>query len=367
MKRKKTNRNLSYFSFILVLIFTSIISCTGQKNNTEVINAYQLRINGYADSAKVLLSSITDKNPDNTLAWFELSRTIEHIGMSNPREMQKAIDESFACINKAIELDNRNAKYLSYKGRIQTLQMYSAMKIGGNEGGVLLKIEETYAQVEQIDDSYYENKLALVEFFGGLPTEYGGDSAKAEIYTQELEKVSLIFGAKAREILMSEDADYEAFWKDIIEKEPQNADAVQALGRVYLFIGDVDKAIIQYQKAIDIDNSKKELYLDLGRYYMMMGMQGQMPIDSIAPMIEEYFYKYLDFEPAPNKPMKAWVYGTLSMINSRTGNKEKAEAYQKDAEKSDPFYSRAFGKPFPGLYDLPEEVGHYHTYYLSPF
>jgi len=365
MKRKKTNCKLSSFSFILVLMFTSIISCTGQKNNADIINAYQLRMNAYADSSKVLLTTFTDKNPENALAWFELSRTIEHIGMSNPRTIQKAIDECIVYINKAIELDNDNAKYLSHKGRLQTLKMYSAMEMGGDEENMLLKIEETYARVAEIDDSYYENKLTLVELFGGLPEKMGGDKSKAEKYTQELERADLIYGAKAREILMPEDADYEAFWKEIIEKNTQNADAIQALGRVYLFMEDMDKAKIQYQKAIDLDASKKELYLDLGRYYMLMAMQGQMPVDSISPKVEEYFNKYLSLDPV--NPMKAWVYGTLSMINRRSGNIEMAEAYQKKAKKADPFYSFAFGTPYSGLYDLPEEVSHYHSYYLSPF
>ncbi len=61
--------------------------------------------------------------------------------------------------------------------------------------------------------------MTLVEFFGGLPAEMGGDPEKAEKYANELEVADVIAGAKAREILMPEDADYVAFWEDIIEKD----------------------------------------------------------------------------------------------------------------------------------------------------
>ncbi len=64
---------------------------------------------------------------------------------------------------------------------------------------------------------------------------------------------------------MPEDADYVAFWKEILAKDPKNADAHQALGRVYLFMEDIEKGTEYYQKAIDIDPSKNVLYLDLGR------------------------------------------------------------------------------------------------------
>ena len=107
-----------------------------------------------------------------------------------------------------------------------------------------------------------------------------------DMFDGELEEADLIYGAKAQELLMSEDADYVAFWQEITEKYPNNADAQQALGRIYLFMENIDEAKSYYQKAIDLDPSKNALYLDLGRYYMMMAMQNPDLIDSVAPFIE---------------------------------------------------------------------------------
>ena len=308
MKKGNVNQKFSLIpmGIMMALIFSGIFSCTGQKTDNKVFEAYELRINGHADSAKVLLKQITIENPENAMAWYELCRTTQQLGMANPRAIQEMLDETLKYINLAVENDPDNAWYLSYKGGIETLHFYMGMQMGNKKAAKYLdKLEATYNSVFQLDPSYYENKLTLVEFFGGLPPNMGGDTEKAEKYAGELEEADLVYGAKAREILMPEDADYVAFWKEIVEKDPENADALQALGRVYLFMENIDDATNCYQKAIDLDPSKNVLYLDLGRYYMMGAMRNPAILDSVAPMIEEQFNKFLTFTPEPIKPMKA--------------------------------------------------------------
>jgi len=351
-----------------VVIFAGITSCTAQQPNDKVYEAYELRINAHADSAKVLLEQITSEDPENAMAWYELCRTTQQLGLANPRAIKESLDDALKYINRAVENDPDNAWYLSYKGGIETLHFYIGLQTGNeNAAEYLEKVEETYNSVFQIDLTYYENKLTLVEFFGGLPAEMGGDPEKAEKYAKELEEADVIAGAKAREMLMPEDADYVAFWEDIIETNPENADANQALGRVYLFMGNIDKAKNYYQKAINLDPSKSALYLDLGRYYLMMAMQKPSLLDSVAPMMEEQFNKYLNVTPEPIKPMRAWTYSALAMINHRAGNEELAEKYMGMAKELDPFYSRASAKPGKAIYSPPSVVVHEQGYYLSPF
>ncbi len=369
MKTRKIISKLSLItSIILALLFTGITSCSGQKDNKEVLNAYQLRLSGHADSAKVLLLEITNKNPECAIAWFELCRTTQHIGMANPREIKENLNEALEYINLAVENDPKNAQYLSFKGEIQTLMFYMALKFQDkNASDYITNVEETYNSLFQLDNSYYEHKISLVEFFGGLPEEMGGNLDKAEKYAQELERDDFISGAKAREILMPQDADYEIYWEEIVTKMPQNADAHQALGRVYLFNDKFDKAKVEYETVIDMNPEKSVLYLDLGRYYIMMAMQNQASMDSIAPLAEEQFNKYINFTPEPLDPMKAWTYGTIAMIYRRTGNKELSMEFIDKAKNLDPFYSPAFGKPNLRLYNPPNEVIHIQSYYLSPF
>ena len=370
MKKRNFNQKVNLASWVIffVMIFSGITFCTGQKIEEKVYEAYQLRINGHADSAQKMLGQITHEHPKYALSWYELSRTTEQIGLSDPRELKQSLDDALKYINLAVENDPENALYLSYKGGIETMRFFMALQSGGkNATGLLSRIEDTYNAVLQLDPSYLENKITLVEFFGGLPPDMGGNSEKAEKYAKELEAADVIAGAKAREILMPEDADYVAFWEKIIEENPENADAKQALGRVYLFMGNIDEATGYYQKAIDLDPSKSVLYLDLGRYYLMTAMQNPASLDSVAPMIEEQFNKYLNFTPEPVNPMKAWTYTILAMVNQRLGNKEDANNYLVMAEKLDPFHSFATGKPGMAMYSPPGVVVHDQVYYLSPF
>lgn len=370
MKKRNINQKgrMILISIFMTLIFAAIISCTGQITDKKVFEAYTLRINGHADSAKVLLQQISSENPGNALAWYELCRTTQQLGMANPRVIKESLGEALNCINKAINIEPENACYLSHKGRIETRQFYLAIHLGNeNAPEYLEKLEETYNDVLKLDPSYYENKLTLVEFFGGLPVEMGGNPEKAEKYARELEEADLIAGAKAREILMPEDADYEKFWKEIVNKNPDNADAFQALGRVYLLTEKIDDAKKCYQKAIELDPSKNDLYLDLGRYYFMMAMQNSAVLDSVAPLIKEQFNKYLNFIPEPINPMKAWTYSFLSLISRRAGNLEEADRYMGMAKELDPFYSPAFGKPGKAIYCPPDVVVHDQGYYLTPF
>lgn len=361
-------RTKSFLVISLLITSYCLASCMGVRSKEEVFKAYGLRINGHADSAQILLEQITNENPENALAWYELCRTTLQLGMSNPRELKKSLDDALKYINLAVENDPANAWFLSYKGDLETLYFYMALQMGNeNAGEYLEKFENTYNSVFELDPTYYENKLTMVEFFGGLPAEMGGDKEKAEKYAKELEETDLVTGAKAREILMPEDADYVAYWKNIVESNPENADALQALGRVYLFQENFDRGTEYYQQAIDLDPSKNALYLDLGRYYLMMAMQNPTILDSVTPLIEEQFFKYLTFEPEPINPMKAWTYNQLAMINRRSGNEKASAKYKEMANKLDPFCSDASGKPDKALYCPPDVIVHEQGYYLSPF
>jgi len=370
MKIKNVNQKFSLvpMGIIFTFIFAGIVSCTGQKTDDAVFAAYELRINGHADSAQILLQQIVNENPDNAQAWYELCRTTQQLGMANPREIKEALDEALICIDKAVELDPESTLYLSYKGKIETLHFYMGLQMGDENAATYLdKFEKTYNSVFQMDPSYTEDKLTLVEFFGGLPPDMGGDADKAEKYAKELEAIDEIAGAKARELLMPEDADYVAFWEEIVKENPENADALQALSRVCLFMENIDQATNYYQKAIDLDSSKNALYLDLGRYYMIGAMRDPSILDSVAPMIDVQFKRFLNFTPEPIRPMKAWTYSTLSMINRRLENQEKAEKFLAKANELDPFRSFASAKPGKAIYCSPDEVVHEQRYYLSPF
>jgi len=355
-------------SLLAVVLIAPNLSCSSRDGRQQVIDAYTLRINAQADSASKILKQVSEEHPELAMAWYELSRATLHMGLQNPRNFMQVLDSADHCIGRAIELEPGNALYRSFKGGIETLRFYIAMQTGDSLAGeYLARVEDAYKSVFELDPGFYENKITLVEFFGMLPAEMGGDREKAEMYTRELEEADLVSGAKAREILMPDDADYEAFWKGINEKAPDNADAVQALGRVYLFNGDFEKASKCFEDAIGLDPSKNFLYLDLGRYQLMQAMQDPAALDSVAPMIQVEFDKFLNAKPEPYNTQKAWTYGMLAMISRRTGNTEESDAYLEKATQLDPYFSRSFGRPGIKLFCPPDVVIHEQGYYMTPF
>jgi tetratricopeptide (TPR) repeat protein len=145
---------------ICALLVTYIIaSCTEAHTNEKVFEAYELRINGQADSAKILLEELLSTDSTNAMAWYELCRTTMHLGLANPREIKESINKALKCINKSVKYDPLNAWYLSYKGNMETLKFYMALQTGDeNAKKYLEKIEKTFNTVFEMDPSFTENK-----------------------------------------------------------------------------------------------------------------------------------------------------------------------------------------------------------------
>jgi len=343
-------------------------SCTAQELDKTVQKAYKLRMNGKADSAKVLLEQAIAEDSTNAAAWYELARTKHHIGLGNLRILFAGLDDLQQTIERAVENDPDNVIYSFYKGYICFTMAYTS--IMRKQPDVKQKVEQTisaYESVLSLKPDYYEAKLFLVELFKMLPSDMGGDSVKAEKYTQELEKADVVFGAKAREIVMPEEANYIEFWQKIEQKHKDNADVHEALGRVYLYNENIEEATKCFEKAISLNARKNILYVDLGRYYMMQAMQNPAKLDSLAPLVKNTFETYLNSQPEPINPLKAFVIGTLAKIKFRMGDKENGNKLHKEAMTLDPNYSKGFGTPCQILFDPPGEISRVHAYFFRPF
>jgi len=533
-KKHPTTRYSVLILFVIPLIFLLFYGCEKGKKEyeAEVKNAYEVRINGNADSAIILLDLVIAEDSTIAMAWYELSRTENHMGLGDMQNMMEHQERAMQYIDNALVYDPMNPAYLYFKGKLQSINLYTVLQMGNiwwrfklvkagnpsnnplqgkwkvapeagalgvgpmrgdiswwavdeaivseracffddtyvfgtdgsfrndlgtetwiedwqngsnacgtpvaphdgtasanyvydestgkltlngtgaylgipkaynggelrnpadapssvtyiiefsennrvltadiNAGGgnirdILVEIENTYQKLLEIDPGFHAAKLSLVELFAFVPPEMGGNKVKAEKYTNELESEDLVWGAKAREILMPEDSDYINYWSDLKEKNDNNADIAEALGRAYLNANDTENAWKNFEIAIDLDKNKNDLYLEMGRYYMMMAMQGQMQVDIAVPLITAEFEKYLDSQPEPNNAMKAWTKGQLAMLKYRTGNEEAGNLLLKEAEELDRYFSRAFGTPDEILFIPPNSVSQTFNYLSRPF
>jgi len=350
------------------IVFFCSWNCIGSQLDKSVLKAYDLRMNGKADSAKVLLEQAIAEDSTNAAAWYELARTKHHIGLGNPRILFAGLDDLQQTINRAVENDPDNAIYSFYKGYVCFTRAFASFM--RKQPNVKEKVEQTisaYESVLSLKPDYYEAKLFLVELFKMLPSDMGGDSVKAEKYTRELEKADVVFGAKAREIVMPEEANYVDFWQKIAEKQKDNADVLEALGKAYLYKENIEQATKCFEKAISLNAKKNILYVILGRYYMMQAMQNPAKFDSLAPLIKNRFETYLNSRPEPINPLNAFVIGNFAKIKFYRGDKENGNKLNKEAMNLDPNYSKAFGTPCQILFDPPDEISRVYEYFFGPF
>ncbi len=352
---------VAYMSFVLW-------SCTGQKLDKTVQQAHELRLNGQADSAKVLLEQVIAEDSTNAAAWYEIARTKHHMGLRNPRELMSGIASIQQTVQNAVDYDPDNVIYQYYKGYIDYFNLYIGIQMGKeNVSEDFMKVVESYKSVLVLKPDYHEAKLFLVELFAMLQSNMGGDSAKAEKYSQELEEADVMFGAKAREIVMPEEANYIEFWQKIKEKQMDNANVHEALGKAYLYNDNIEEATKCIEKAISLTSKKNILYVDLGRYYLMQAMQNPAKLDSLTPLIKNVFETYLNSQPEPINPLKAFVISKLAMIKFRTGDEEGGNKLYEEATILDSYFSKAFGIPPQILFDSPNEISHFHGYFFRPF
>ena len=167
---------------IVILLFSC--SFAGTNLDKEVINAYDLRMNGNVDDAKTLLDSILSIDSTNAMAHYEMARLKNYMltGGGNT-----SIDDVLLSIDNAVKYDPENATYAYYKAVTGFLKAYIAMQSGGSDvKGIVEESCSRFENVLKLNPDYYEAMLYLVEIYGLLPLDMGGDSVKAAGYAEKL-------------------------------------------------------------------------------------------------------------------------------------------------------------------------------------
>ena len=354
-----------YFFKILLSIFLvlnfSVVFSSCQKTDKAVFEAYELRIQGNVDEAKELLQTIIKEDSTNAMAHFELARILNYV---NLRGSKKADTH----LNKALKYDSDNVTYAYYNAKNCFLKAYIAAQQGGdNIKGLVNNACDEFLRVLELKADYPEVLMYLVEIYGMLPEDMGGDKIKAEEYTLKLEAFDKFYGAKARLVLMPEGTDMVEYWNNFIEKNGESCHALKALGNVHIFRDDINSAKKAFTKAIALDNSQNIRLLDLARFHMMKVMQKRDLADKELQKAKVYTDQYLSSTPEPIVPLKAYALGMKVKTEMFNGNKEAGEKLMAEAKAIDPYFSRAFGIPSLSIFEAPTQIDHHFKSYFTPF
>jgi tetratricopeptide (TPR) repeat protein len=352
------------FIVVVACMSFSYFSCTKQKLDKTAEQAYELRMNGKVDSAKAVLEQIIAEDSTDAAAWYELARTKHHMGLGNPRELFGGLEDLQQTIEQAVENDPDNVIYSFYKGYICYFRAYASLMQQQNVEEKVKEVISAYESVLSQKPDYYEAMLYLVEILS-IPEDMGGDSSKAEALAKQVEKIDEVYGAKARELLLPIDDDRLEFWQKVLENNQGNADVNEQLGKAYLYQDNVEEGVKYLEEAMKADPEKKILILDQARYHIMTVMRDEKLKDTALPLAEEQIKRYLDTEPI--SPLEAYTFELSAKVKSGMGDNKGADELREKAKAIDPYFSKAFGVPPLVLFEKPDEISHYHGYFLRPF
>jgi tetratricopeptide (TPR) repeat protein len=335
------------------------------KSGEEITKAYNLRMNGKIDEAKALLEGTLRKDSTNAMAYYELAR-LQHymlIGGGNVK-----IEDIIISSNKAVAYDPKNTIYAYYRAIVYFLNAFISMQQGQEQGKI--KIEKTcnaFEKILELNPGYCEAMLYLVDIYGMLPKEMGGDSVKAIEYAKKLEKLNSYFGAMARADLLPENSDQVKYWESFLNMDKKNPDFLVEVGKAYLYKDDPSNAEKYFNEAIKTDPEENILILDLARYHIMKVMQKQELAAAELPLAKKFIDEYLKCVPEPILPLKAYSMGLLVMIERFLGNQSEAEKLMGETKSLDPYFSKASGIPTLLLFDPPDKVCHHYFSFFKPF
>ncbi len=329
------------------------------------MQAYELRMAGKADEAKVLLEQSISENPRDADAHYELARTLYHMALGNPRELENLMGRAQQAIERATQSAPGNAAHHVFAGHVAFIRGYSHMMHGtGNEAAARAefgKARGAYRSALELEQGYREAALYLVELHASLPENMGGEKAVAERYAKQLEDIDPISGAKASSMLTELGP---AFWEGLQKAHAGDADVLEELGKAYLREGRVDDAVACFEEAVDADPEKAYLFLDLSIYHTFRAMRAGNDSELFQASVragDAAVSRYIESEPIP--PMLAYALGVqYKYKHLGLGDAELGQQLLERAESLDPYFSKATGAPNPDLFVLPGEISHTHRY-----
>ena len=335
------------------------------------MQAYELRMAGKADEGKALLEQAISENPEDAAAHYELARTLYHMALGNPPELEDLMDRAQQSIEKATQWGPKNGMHHTLAGHIAYIRGYSHMMHGtGNEAAARAQFDKArgaYESALKVDPDRREVALYVVELHASLPENMGGERSIAERYAEELEGIDPLLGAKANSILTERDA---AFWEGVQEELPgPNAHVLEELGKAYLRQDRVDDAIACFEKAVDIDPKMAYLFLDLSIYHTFRALRagnGSELFQTSVKAGDATVTRYIESEPIA--PMLAHALGVQSKYKRLgLGDTELGQRLLERAESLDPYFSKAMVALPPVLFVAPGMISHNHRYLLRPF
>ncbi|MBN1791502.1 MAG: hypothetical protein JW830_13455 [Bacteroidales bacterium] len=351
---------------LMILVISDAVS--GQVIESATREAYQLRVNGKAEQAEEMLRQYLKSDSTDAVAWFELARTCHHIFLGKGEFTPEAWQEVTGFAHRAVRYAPDNEVYAYYYAYYNFLNAFiSMMRELPDAGEKITQTCDAYNAVLLLNPKCDAAKFYLIDMYGLLPAEMGGDKAKAEVIADGMKSGDKTYYAMAQAKLLPDTSNLVAYWQNVGRETGMNAQVLEELGRAYLLKSDTENGVKYFKDAIQADHSKKYLTMNLVRYYLMAARQDPNAKENHLKSATDLVNSYLQSSPEPNPPLKAYAYSTLSMINMFGGDRDTEKKYRELADSIDPFCSKATGMAPDMLYCPPDEVKIQYSSFFMPF
>jgi hypothetical protein len=372
MKMKNLAGMMPFIAGVMTLFIlsgsTGIPVLADPGTGSAVAEAYQLRVNGKADQAETMLRQHLKSDSTDALAWFELARTCHHIFLGKGEFTPEAWQEVTGFALQAVRYAPDNEVYAYYYAYYRFLNAFiSMMRQLPDVGEKVNQTCDAYNAVLQLNPKCNAAKFYLIDIYGMLPPEMGGDRAKAEAIVNGMKGDERIYYAMAQARLLPDTANLVAYWQHVGQETGMGAQVKEELGRAYLLKSDTENGVKYYMEAIQADESKKHLTMNLVRYHLMAAQQDPSAKEAHLKSATDLVNGYLQSDPEPVPTLKAYAYSTLSMINMFGGDQEAGNQYREMADAIDPYCSKATGMAPDMLYCPPEKVKIQYSSFFMPF
>ncbi|MFH1688005.1 MAG: hypothetical protein ABIE70_10875 [bacterium] len=349
----------------IIVIGVGVFTCHASQPGDIVAEAYEMRISGQVDAARDLLTKHLEEDPGDALAHYELARLYCQTVPSNPRQPEMAIQKTQESIAKALELMPDNVKYRRFGAQATFLKSYMGlMRNQGDPAEHVAALKTAYEQVLEVSPNHGPTIMDLVELYGGLPADMGGDSVKAAGYAARLNGIDPILAGKAHCFLMPEDFDRIGYWRTMLNEHPDDAAVLEELGKTCLREGHTDDGVEILYKAIAASGDNA-LYLVISNHCVLSTMQNRGAAEKAIPVAREALSKFLATDPIA--PLRGYALGVMAHLSHMQGDKEAVEKWNTQAKEVDAYYSKATGIPGADLFVRPDEELDLHTYLFQPF
>jgi tetratricopeptide (TPR) repeat protein len=323
-----------------------------------LVYAYNKRMEGKVDSVQNMFRS--NRNDRNPMIHYESARIKRHLMIGGAEESLNSYLYSIS--RKWVDPYNVIFAFFHAESMLFIEKNKRELREDIRDDNFYFSAIDGFESVLEMKPDYHAARLHLVDIYSHLPGNQGGDREKAEMHARELLKYDTVWAARAEAMLFPETEGLLDFWLRVGEKHGNDPLLQQELGRAYLEEGDVQNAEACFRKAMELEQFRSTLFIDLARYQMKQVRRDKTRAAEHSSLAESYLLEYIGTNPV--NPHQAWCYAKLAWLKDLAGETAEGAAFLEEAKLLDSRFSREEAPPSMLLFiSLGEIFSEFESYF----